>query len=359
MSMLRNHTKLLAAMALGAALALPVASTAQYEQPAAAKAAPEAAQQAAPAPQPATGSTAVPGWNNPPSWSDVSQKPAYASVPGRETNVLIQGGGNEWRKLRNGPITFYGGILLAVPLAILFLFYLAKGPIKLHDRPTGRVIERFSSVERAAHWTMGLSFVVLAITGLAILFGKHVLIPVIGHAAFSTVTVFAKNLHNFVGPLFIFALIVFVLLYMKDNFPKAYDGQWLAKFGGMLSGEHVPCGKFNAGEKSLFWGLVVTLCTVLSVTGVILNFPNWDQGREAMQLSNIIHSIVAILAICAAMFHIYLGTIGMEGAYGAMRTGEVDETWAKEHHEIWYKEVKAGTRPEKITTGAAQPATGD
>ncbi len=301
-------------------------------------------------------STAVPGWNNPPSWGDVSGKGQYASVPGRETNVLIQGAGHEWRKLRNGPVTFYGGIILLIPFAILVLFYLVKGPIKVHDKLTGRQIERFTSVERVAHWTMALSFVVLGLTGIVILFGKHLLIPVLGHAAFSTLTVLSKNLHNFVGPLFIFALFIFIVLFVKENVPKAYDSAWLGKFGGMLSGEHVASGKFNAGEKILFWSLVVGLCSVIAVTGLILNFPNWNQGREAMQVANLVHGVCAILAMAMSFFHMYLGTVGMEGALAAMKTGYVDETWAREHHEYWYNDVKAGTRPEKIVAGNVQPA---
>jgi formate dehydrogenase subunit gamma len=341
----------LGALALALAAWLPLGAVAQ--QPAAAE------QQAAPAPKPAAGSTAVPGWNNPPSWNDVSTKAQYASVPGREMNVLIQDGGHEWRKLRNGPVTFYGGIILLIPLAVLVLFYLAKGPIKVHDPLTGRMIERFTSVERVAHWTMGLSFVFLALTGIVILFGKHIILPIVGHAAFASLTTLSKNLHNFVGPLFIFALVIFITLFIRENVWKSYDGQWLGKFGGLLSGEHVPSGKFNAGEKVLFWTLVVTLCSILSVTGLILNFPNWNQGREAMQLANLIHGISAILAMAMACFHIYLGTVGMQGALAAMKTGYVDETWAKEHHQHWYDEVKAGKRPEKVAAGTAQPATGD
>ena len=351
--MMSRLLKTAATLALGAAFALPLATSAQ--QPAAPAAAPAAAAPAAPAPQAAAPATT----NLPPAWNDVSGKAQYASVPGRETNILIQGAGHEWRKIRNGPVTFYGGIVLLVPLAILLVFFLAKGPIKVHDPLTGRQIERFTSVERIAHWTMGLSFVALALTGIVILFGKYVLLPIVGHAAFASLTVLSKNLHNFVGPLFIFALVIFITLFVKDNIPKSYDSAWLGKFGGMLSGEHVASGKFNAGEKVLFWSLVVGLCTVISITGLILNFPNWNQGREAMQLANLIHGICAILAMAMACFHIYLGTVGMEGALKAMKTGYVDETWAKEHHEYWYNEVKAGKRPEKFVAGSTQPAAGD
>ena len=361
--MLRSHARRIRALILGTALLLPLGAFAQ--QPPAGGKAPEAAPEAAPAPAqatpaptPAPGSTAAPGWNNPPQWESVDRKAGYASVPGRETNVLIQGGGHEWRKLRNGPVTFYGGIILLIPFGVLLFYYLWKGQIKLHGQPTGRLIERFNGVERVTHWTMAISFVILALTGILILFGKHIVLPWLGYAAFSWITIVSKNLHNFVGPLFIFALVVFILLFVKDNIPKAYDTQWLAKFGGMLSGEHVPSGRFNAGEKVLFWSLVMVLCVVIAITGLILNFPNWNQGREAMQLANLIHGGLAILAIAMSCFHIYLGTVGMQGSYNAMRTGLVDETWAKEHHEYWYNEVKENKRPEKFVAGTA-PATGD
>jgi formate dehydrogenase subunit gamma len=363
--MLKARVRLFGALVLGAAMALPLAASAQAPA-AGAKAAPPAAAAPAPAaeapkpaqapPKPAPGSTAAPGWNNPPPWGSASERPQYASVPGVDTNRLIQGAGREWRALRNGPVTFYGGILLLIPFGVLLIFYLWKGPIKLHDPLTGRTIERFSSVDRVVHWTMAISFVVLALTGIVILFGKHIILPWLGYTAFSTLTVVGKNLHNFVGPLFMFALVVFIILFAKDNLPKAYDLLWLRKFGGMLSGEHVPSGKFNAGEKALFWSLVVVLCVALSVTGVILDFPNWNQDREAMQVANAIHGICAIFAMAMACFHIYLGTIGMQGAYQAMKTGLADETWAREHHEYWYNEVKG---PEKLTGGAPQPAPGD
>ena len=365
--MLESLAKRTGALMLGALLYLPLGASAQ--QPAAAPAKPDAAAPAAApaapapaaaAPTPAAGSTAVPGWNKPPQeWDNVDRKPGHASVPGRETNVLIQGSGHEWRKFRNGPETFYGGILLLIPFVVLLGFYMYRGTIKVHGAPTGRKINRFSSVDRVVHWTMAISFVALALTGIVILFGKHIILPWLGHTGFSVVTILSKNLHNFVGPLFIFALVVFIILFAKDNLPKAYDVQWLGKFGGMLSGEHVPSGRFNAGEKALFWSLVVGLCVIISITGLILNFPNWNQGREAMQIANLVHGVCAIFAMAMACFHIYLGTIGMQGAYQAMKTGLVDETWAKEHHEIWYNEVKDGKRPEKITGVAPQPATGD
>jgi formate dehydrogenase subunit gamma len=367
---MRIHARGIGAVILGAALALPLATLAQTStQPAASPAPPTTAApqkeqkpvapQVVPAPQ--KGSTAVPGWNNPPSWGAASERPQYASVPGVDTNRLIQGAGREWRAFRNGPVTQYGGWLIVIVFAAIMLFYLIKGPIKMHGRPTGRLIERFNAVERVSHWTMAISFVLLALSGIVILWGKHLVLPWLGYTGFSWLTIFAKNLHNFVGPLFIFSLIVSFLIFVKDNLVRSYDIKWLTRLGGMFSknAEEIPSGRFNGGEKLWFWGGLVFLGAIVSVTGLILDFPNWNQGRELMQQANVIHAIAAILFISASFGHIYLGTIGMEGAYRSMREGYVDEEWAREHHALWYEEVKQGRRPERIVAAGAQPATGD
>ena len=304
------------------------------------------------------GSTAAVGWNNPPKWSEVEQKPQYASVPGREMNVLVEDQGHWWRAVRNGPVTFYGGLALLIVPAALLLFFAFNGPFKLNESPTGRLIERFNSAERMTHWTAAISFVLLATTGIIILFGKYVLLPVLGAPAFSWITLVGKNIHNFVGPLFVFSLVVVFCMFVKDNFLSAMDFTWLAKLGGLLSGNHVPCGRFNGGEKAWFWLGVVLLGLAIGASGLIMLFPNWNTVRELMAEANLVHATGAMVFVCLAFAHIYLGTIGTEGAYKAMREGYVDETWAKEHHLYWYEEVKAGKRPEKIA-GAAQPVAGD
>ena len=282
--------------------------------------------------------------NNQPLWNEVrTGQPQYTSIPGRETNVLVQPQGQTWRAVRT-PIATIGGLLFAVVLGGLAGFYAWRGQIGLHGKTTGRLIERFTPLKRYTHWIMAWTFVALALSGLVLTFGKAVLLPLIGPTLFSWLAILAKNLHNFTGPLFSVALLIFIVLFVRDNLPRAHDVQWIVKFGGMLdrSGKtHVPSGKFNAGEKALFWGLVVVLCVVLSVTGYILNFPNFNQTRATMQIANVVHMSAALLAIAMACFHIYLGTVGMAGALDAMRTGYVDETWAREHHEYWYNDVKS------------------
>ena len=361
--MIKNLGKLARNLCIGALLAL--GSTAFAQKPAEPAKAPAAATPAAAvAPAPAAaptlpaGSTAAVGWNNPPKWSEVETKPQYASVPGREMNVLVEDQGHWWRTVRNGPLTFYGGIAMLVVPALLLVFFMIKGPFKLHDSPTGRLIERFNSAERMAHWTMAISFVALAVTGLITLFGKHVLLPVLGASVFSWITAIGLQVHNFVGPLFMFSLVVAFFIFVKDNFLSGADFVWLSKFGGMLSEKEIPSGRFNGGEKVWFWLGVVILGVAVSVSGVIMLFPNWNTARELMSDANLVHATAAIIFACMALAHIYLGTVGTEGAYQGMREGYVDETWAKEHHALWYEEVKAGKRPEKIAR-SVQPVAGD
>jgi formate dehydrogenase subunit gamma len=284
--------------------------------------------------------------NNAPVWRDVREgaNPYQTTqVRGVETNVLVQPRGQSWRQLRP-PVALTGGMLIATALLAVFGFYWWRGPIRVHEPATGRLIKRFSDIERFTHWTVAISVCVLAVTGLIISFGKYALLPILGYTLFSWIAIFAKNLHNFVAPVFFFALPVLVVLFIRDNFPEKGDLRWLATFGGLFSksGRETPSGRFNMGEKLLFWVMVCMLGIVLAASGAIMLFPNFDQGRELMQSANIVHIAGAMLMIFLASFHIYLGTIGMRGAYEGMRTGYVDETWAKEHHQIWYDEVKAG-----------------
>ena len=294
--------------------------------------------------------------NNAPVWRDVRKEAQehYTSVKGRETGVLVQSAGETWRRIRNGPVTFYGGWLVVLVLLVIAALYFAKGPVKLHEPPSGRLIRRFSTTEQVVHWSTAISFCVLGLSGLIMLFGKHVLLPVIGYTLFAWLTMLAKNLHNFVAPFFILSVVVMIFIWLRDNLPRAYDWQWFrGAYGFFVRGEHIPSGRFNAGEKGWFWFGVVGLSIVVSWTGVILLFPNFDQTRAVMQEAWIWHACASLLYITISLGHIYMGTIGVEGAYGNMRTGYTDETWEKEHHQYWYDERKSGrTAP----PGGAVPA---
>ena len=303
--------------------------------------------------------------NNAPFWRDVrgGENPYQTTqVRGIETNVLVQTEGQTWREIHNGPLPLVGGLLLIAILLLIFGYYRWKGPLRLHENPSGRLIKRFSDWERLVHWSAAISFVILAVSGLSLTFGKYVLLPIFGYTLFSWLAIIGKNLHNFVGPLFIFCVLAMFVTYVKDNVWRVADFAWLTKAGGLVSGEPVPAGRFNAGEKIWFWFGVTLLGLVAGVSGLVLDFPNFDQARFVMQVANVVHATTAMLFIAVALTHIYMGTLGTDGAYEAMRTGYVDETWAKEHHQIWYEEVKAGKArqhfaddvPAEIKTQVAQ-----
>jgi len=296
--------------------------------------------------------------NNAPFWREVrrGENPSQTTqVRGIETNVLVQSKGEMWREFRNGPITIYGGWLIVVVFLALAIVYAWRGPIRLHEPLTGRKIVRFTPWERIVHWTAAICFVILGVSGIVMLFGKYVLLPLSGHALFSWLAILCKNLHNFVGPLFVISILFLFVTYVRDNVPEPSDWQWLRRFGDFMRGKHVPAGRYNAFQKLWFWGGATVLAITLGVTGFILDFPNFEQGRAAMQLANMIHAGAAAIFIAAALGHIYMGTIGAEYAYDAMRYGTVDETWAKEHHELWYEDVKAHGDP-RATGGAPSTA---
>ena len=282
----------------------------------------------------------------------------YTSIPAPEAGVLIQDGGQNWRALRNGTFSIIGGWALVAMMLLIGLFYAWKGTIQLHEAPTGRLIERFTLLERMAHWATAISFSVLAISGLILAFGKALLIPIISFTLFSWLAIIAKNLHNFLGPLFIISCLVTFFVFVRDNWPKAVDFKWIASFGGLLNGKHVPSEKFNAGEKLWFWGGLMLLGIVVGASGLVLNFPNFGQTRATMQLANLVHLTSSVLFMLGAMGHIYMGTIGMAGALDAMKTGVVDEAWAKEHHELWYDDVKSGKVPANRSGTSGNAAAG-
>jgi len=266
----------------------------------------------------------------------------YTQSRNREAGVFQQAEGQWWRTLRNGPVTFYGGWLLVLVPIIILSYYKIFGPLRVSDPLSGRMMVRFDAWERHVHWAAAGTFTTLGLSGIVILFGKHIFIPVIGYHAFSWIAIIAKNLHNLVGPLFFVSILMLFKRYVRHNWWQAIDWQWMVNAPKVLMGKmHVPSYKFNAAEKMWFWVGVGFFGLLVSFSGFVLDFPNFEQGRHTMQIANLVHGIGAILFICAALGHIYMGTIGAEGAYKAMKTGLVDEAWAKEHHELWYEEEKA------------------
>jgi formate dehydrogenase subunit gamma len=290
----------------------------------------------------------------------------FVNIPALEAGVLIQPktrflgqsrdttAGEAWRQYRNGPLTLYGGWLIVLVFVAIAAFYLIFGPLRVKGERTGRLIERFTALERIVHWTVAISFLILAFTGLLMLFGKHIVLPVFGHVVFGWLAYLCKNVHNFVGPLFTLSLIVTFVIFVKDNFPSMADVQWIKKAGGARG--HAHAGRFNAGEKLWFWGGVLFLGVIVSASGFVLNeiVPGILYTRGNMQVANVIHLIAAVLIFSASLGHIYMGTLGMEGAYRAMRDGYVDDEWAREHHDLWYDDIQNGRVPRVRTQEGAR-----
>nr|MDP2189777.1 formate dehydrogenase subunit gamma [Rhodoferax sp.] len=306
--------------------------------------------------------TKVQPGNNAPMWRQVGAGvTGFSSLPkseAPEAGNLIQpfvqypgsrltNAGEAWRQVRNNWIIPYGGALVLIVLGAIALFYWRVGVIKLHGKPTGRMLERFTPFERSAHWANAISFVILAISGLVMAFGQFFLLPVMGSTLFGWLAYILKNAHNFVGPVFAVSLLIVIVTFVRDNLPAKGDLNWLLKGGGMLGEHEVKSGRFNAGEKALFWGGVFVLGLVVVASGLVLDklVPGLLYERSTMQVAHMVHAVSNILMLVLFMGHIYLGTLGTEGAYQGMRTGYVDETWAREHHELWYDDVKAGHIP--------------
>ena len=303
-------------------------------------------------------------------WNDVRQRntamEGTSQVNSVDSGILINTGGEDWRRFRMEMLMPYGAYFMAAIIIAILLFYFLHGKTRLPGGRTGELINRFSLNQRTAHWFAAGIFWLLGITGLILLYGRFVLIPLLGAEGFSITASACKEAHNLIGPLFLLAVLALFVLYIKDNFFNRGDLTWIAKGGGMFGG-HVSAGRFNAGEKTWFW-LVMLFGFALCITGLILDFAVFGQGREIMALSHVIHGISAILLISVSFGHIYLGTAGVEGTLEGMTTGYVDASWAKSHHDQWYEEISADGEGDKSAdkdTGTsavnpgASPAAGD
>jgi len=358
-----THTLLLVAALLGGAVQAQTAPATSPMPPTEVKGPP--ADFVAPAAPQADESNAQrsktqPG-NNAPFWRGVRESGNQAgvtSLPGAEMGVLVQSfvqypgskfttAGEAWRQVRNNWVIPYGGALLLIVLGAIGIYYWRKGPLGGHSADTGRVIERFTPFERSAHWANAIAFVALAVSGLVMAFGKFFLLPVLGATLFGWLSYALKNVHNFVGPVFAVSLVVVFVTFVRDNIPGVKDLIWLRRAGGMFGGPEVPSHRFNAGEKIVFWGGVFALGLIVVASGLVLDklVPGLGETRGQMQVAHMVHAVSTVLMMAMFLGHIYLGSVGMKGAYGAMRTGYVDEAWAREHHQWWYDDVKAGKIP--------------
>lgn len=259
------------------------------------------------------------------------------TIPDQRAATLERPAGRDWRAFHQGTMLRIAAIAVLGTLAALLAFYLIRGRIKTEGGASGRTITRFNAFERFMHWLTAACFIVLALSGLNVTFGKHLLLPVIGPQAFTEISVVAKWAHNFLAWPFMLGVALMFVVWIKDNIPGMTDVRWFAAGGGIVGKGHPPAKRFNGGQKIVFWSVVLG-GAALSVSGFYLLFPFYAGGVLNLQFWNVVHGIVSVLMLAMIFGHIYIGTIGMEGAFDAMGSGEVDLNWAKTHHSLWVEE---------------------
>jgi formate dehydrogenase subunit gamma len=281
------------------------------------------------------------------------------TIPDTKSYVIEHPAGRDWREFRTETLKWVGAVSILGMIVLLAIFYLWRGKIRIEEGRSGRLIVRFGGFERFVHWMTATAFVVLAITGLNVTFGRILFVSESGSAAFSTWSEWAKYAHNYISFAFTLGVVLMFLMWIGQNFPTSADVEWLKRGGGMFTkGDHPPAWKFNAGQKLLYW-IVVFSGIAMIVTGYLLMFPFYGGLTVGnMQLAQVFHAIVGVLFIALIIAHIYLGTLGMEGAFEGMAEGTVDYNWAKEHHLLWVDEELARERSPKgpglVTTTAVE-----
>lgn len=274
-------------------------------------------------------------------------------IPDSRAAVLIQPMGRTWDYFHEVLLHWGAAIVILGTIVLLALAYFVIGRLRIEGGRSGLKIVRFKAIERFSHWLTAVSFVILGLTGLNVTFGKLLLLPMIGPQAFSDVSQIAKYVHNFVSFAFVVGLILIAVIFIKDNFPAKVDIEWVKKGGGFIKSKHAPAGKFNLGEKAVFW-LSLAAGVAVSVSGYLLLFPFSATNIAGMQLAQAVHAVVAVFFVALILAHIYIGTLGMEGAFEAMGTGEVDLNWAKEHHDQWLAQQLAKNSPIQPTATPAE-----
>ena len=266
------------------------------------------------------------------------------TIPDTKSYVLEHPAGRDWRHFHEITLHWVGAIAVLGMLALLVVFYLFRGMVRLESGRSGRTLIRFNAFERFIHWMTAACFIILALTGLNVTFGKELLLPLMGPEAFTTWSQWAKYAHNYLSFPFTLGVVLIFLTWLAGNIPNKVDVEWLKEGGGIVGHKHPPAYRFNAGQKMIYW-IVVLGGTAVAASGYVLMFPFYGTDIASMQAAQIAHAIVAVLFIAAMVGHIYIGTVGMEGAFEAMGTGTVDVNWAREHHNLWLEKEEARTGP--------------
>ena len=278
------------------------------------------------------------------------------TIPDAKSYVIEQPEGRDWRHFHEVTLRWIGAISIIGILVVLVGFYLMRGMVRLESGRSGRVVVRFNGFERLLHWMTASCFIVLAISGLNVTFGKELLLPWMGPDAFSTWSQWAKYAHNYLSFPFTIGVVIIFLMWLPGNFPNKVDVEWLKEGGGIVGHRHPPAYRFNAGQKMIYW-LQILAGGALAVSGYLLMFPFYGTDIADMQTAEMVHGVVAVLFVAIMIAHIYIGTIGMEGAFEGMWDGTVDVNWAREHHSLWLEqEERRGRLAASPPQGAVQAA---
>jgi formate dehydrogenase subunit gamma len=278
------------------------------------------------------------------------------TIPDQKACTIEQPAGRDWRHFHEVTLRWIGAISILGMLALLVIFYLVRGMVRLESGRSGRVLVRFSVFERLVHWMTAACFILLAISGLNITFGRPLLLPLIGPDAFTAWSQWAKYAHNYLSFPFTLGVFTIFLMWIAWNIPNRVDVEWMKRGGGIVGHDHPPADRFNAGQKMIYW-IVVLGGTAVAVSGYILMFPFYGTNIAGMQVAQVVHGVAALLFVAVMLAHIYIGTIGMEGAFEGMWDGTVDVNWAKEHHRVWLeKEIVEGHVAASPPKGKMQPA---
>lgn len=277
------------------------------------------------------------------------------TLPDVKSHNLEQPEGRVWREFHEGWMPIIGGVAILGMLVLLTAFYLFRGMVKIEAGRSGRVLMRFNAFERGVHWMTATCFIILAISGLNISFGKDLLLPLMSADAFSDWSQYAKYAHNYLSFPFTLGVVLILLMWLAGNIPNRVDVEWVKEGGGIVGSKHPPAERFNAGQKVIYW-IVVLGGGAVAATGYLLMFPFYVTNVAGMQLAQMVHAVVAVLFIAAMLGHIYIGTIGMQGAFEAMGTGEVDVNWAKQHHSLWVESEAAKGHVTPPAGASATPA---
>ncbi len=196
-------------------------------------------------------------------------------------------------------------------------------------------LKRYTASERANHWVIGICFILLALSGLAFF-----------HPAFFPLTmlfggaVWARILHPFIGVLMAIAFFIIFARFWKINRMSKVDVEWLKRANEMVTGDdhNMPeQGKYNGGQKALFWSLGVCM-TLMTISGLLIWRAYFGFDITLVRLGAVVHGAVAAVMIAFIMVHIY-AAIWVKGTVRAMWYGTVTRAWAKQHHRAWYRQV--------------------